>query len=133
MLSSSSMDKLNLCLVRTLQYCSQFQLDICHHPGQLNIVPDTLSHLLNKVADTKNQPLENTLENIDKEVHTYHTTVIKMSPEFQDKIKKIYMKNKKWKEIIQQLQQFRERLGETSLYSYFINKDLVYYLDSVDA
>ena len=45
---------------------------------------DALSRLLNKVADSKNQPLGDTLEDIDEEVHTYHTTVIKMSPDIHD-------------------------------------------------
>src|SRR5436189_3225406 len=94
-LISSSMNKLNLHLVRALQYCSQFCIDVQHHSDQLNIVLNMLSCLLNKIADSKNQLLENMLENIDKEVHIYHITVIKMSSDFQDKIKKAYLKDKK--------------------------------------
>ena len=85
-------DKLNLCLIQVLQYCFQFSLDIRHQLSQLNIVSDALSCLLNKIADSKNQPLDDTLKNI--EIHIYHTTVIEMSSEFQNKIKKIYSENK---------------------------------------
>ena len=43
----------------------------------------------------KNQSLENMLENIDEKVHIYHIMMIEMSSEFQNKIRKIYLKNKK--------------------------------------
>ena len=45
--------------------------------------------------NSKNQLLENTLENIDKKIHIYHIIVIKMLSDFQNKIKKVYLKNKK--------------------------------------
>ena len=64
-LISSSMNKLNLHLVRALQYCSQFCIDVWHHSGQLNIVLNALSCLLNKIVDSKNWLLEDILENID--------------------------------------------------------------------
>ena len=35
------------------------------------------------------------LQNIDNEIHIYHITVIKMLSDFQDKIKKVYLKDKK--------------------------------------
>ena len=43
----------------------------------------------------KNQLLENTLENIDEKFHIYHIIVIEMLSNFQNKIKKIYLKDKK--------------------------------------
>ena len=118
-LTSSSTDKLNLRLVQASQYCSQFCLDVRHRPGRLNVVPDALSRLLNRVADLKNRPLGDTLD----EIHTYHTTVVGMSPEFQDKLKKAYLEDKRWTEMMNQL----------STYPYFMDGDLVYYLDPVDA
>jgi hypothetical protein len=131
-LTSSSTDKLNLRLVRASQYCSQFQLNIRHRPGRLNIVPDALSRLLNKVADSKNRPLGDILEDIDDEVHTYHTTVIEMSSEFRNKIKRAYLEDKRWKEIIQQLRRSGGKSAGVSPYPYFLDGDLVYYLDPVD-
>ena len=102
-LFSSFMNKLNLCLVRASQYCFQFCINVQHYSDWLNIVSDTLSCLLNKIVNSKNWLLENMLENIDEKIHIYHITVIKMSSDFQNKIKKVYLKNKKWKKIIQQL------------------------------
>src|SRR5436190_9495701 len=88
-------DKLNLYLVRVSQYCFQFHINIQHYSDQLNIVLNILSHLLNKITNSKNQLLRNTLENIDKKIHIYHITVIKMLSDFQNKIKKVYLKDKK--------------------------------------
>src|SRR6266480_4174016 len=93
LLISFSTDKLNLCLVRASQYCFQFHIDIQHCFNQLNTVLNTLSHFLNKIMNFKNQLLENTLENIDEKIHIYHIIVIKMSFDFQNKIKKVYLKN----------------------------------------
>ena len=35
------------------------------------------------------------LENIDEKIHIYHITVIEMSSDFQNKIKRVYLKDKK--------------------------------------
>ena len=96
-------NKLNLCLVRISQYCFQFHLNIQHQSDWLNIVLNTLSCLLNKIVNSKNQSFEDTFENINNEIHIYHITVIEMLSDFQNKIKKVYLKDKKWKKIIQQL------------------------------
>ena len=131
-LISFFMNKLNLYLVRISQYCFQFCINVQHCSDQLNIVLNMLSHLFNKITNSKNWLLENILENIDKKIHIYHITVIKMSSDFWDKIKKVYLKNKKWKKIIQQLHCSEESLTNMSLYSYFMNENLVYYFDSVN-
>ena len=132
MLINFSMNKLNLCLVRTLQYCFQFCINVQHHSDWLNIILNALSYFLNKIMNSKNQSFENTLENIDKKIHIYHIIVIEMSSDFQNKIKRIYLKNKKWKKIIQQLCHSEKSLADMFLYSYFINENLVYYLNFVD-
>ena len=98
-LSSSSADKLNLRLVRASQYCSQFCLDVRHRPGRLNIPVDALSRLLNKVADLKNRPLRDTLD----EIHILPHRVIGMLSESQDKLIKAYLEDKRWTEVINQL------------------------------
>ena len=82
--------------------------------------------------NSKNWSLKNTLENIDEKIHIYHITVIKMSSDFQNKIKKVYSENKKWKKIIQQLYHSEKNLANTFSYFYFMNENLVYYLDSIN-
>ena len=131
-LISFFINKLNLCLIRTLQYCFQFHINVQHHSDQLNIILNVLSCLLNKIVNSKNQLLENILENIDKKIYIYHIIIIKMLSDFWNKIKKIYLKDKKWKKIIQQLYHFEKNLADMFLYSYFMNENLVYYLNLVD-
>src|SRR5947207_13745804 len=97
-LISFFINKLNLCLIRTLQYCFQFHINVQHHSDQLNIILNTLSYLLNKIVNSKNQLLENILENIDEKIHIYYIIMIKISSNFQNKIKKVYLKDKKIKE-----------------------------------
>ena len=98
----------------------------------MNIVSDMLSHFLNKIVNSKNWLLRNILENIDKKIHIYHITMIEMLSDFQNKIKKIYLKDKKWKKIIQQLHYFEKNLADIFLYFYFMNENLIYYLNFVD-
>lgn len=43
---TSNFDKLNLGLIRTSPYLSQFDLDIRHKLGKTNVVADALSRLL---------------------------------------------------------------------------------------
>src|SRR5204863_5966548 len=88
-------NKLNLYLIRISQYCFQFYINVQYHSDQLNIILNMLSHFFNKITNFKNQSLRNTLENIDKKIHIYHIIVIKISFDFQNKIKKIYLKDKK--------------------------------------
>ena len=88
-------DKLNLCLVRVSQYCFQFCINVWHHSDQLNIILNMLSCFFNKITDFKNWLLENMLENIDEKIHIYYIIVIEMLSDFQNKIKKVYLKDKK--------------------------------------
>ena len=65
------------------------------------------------------------------EIFIYNTIMIKMSSEFWDKIKKNYTENKCWKKIIRQLRQAENiKIIE---FSYFMNDDLIYYIDSIDS
>ena len=94
-LINSFINKLNLHLIRTSQHCFQFCLNIWHQSDWLNIISDMLLCLLNKITNSKNQSFRNTLENINNEIHIYHIIMIKMSFNFQNKIKKVYLKDKK--------------------------------------
>ena len=54
-----------------------------------------------------------------------------MSSEFQNKIKKDYTENKHWKKTIRQLKQAENvKIIE---FSYFMNDDLIYYIDLIDS
>ena len=47
-----------------------------------DIMSDVLLHFLNKIVNSKNQSLEDMLENIDEKIHIYHIIIIKMLFDF---------------------------------------------------
>ena len=74
-LSSSTIDKLNLRLVRASQYFSQFSLNIRHRVDRLNIVLDALSRLA--IIVEQNDDLdEDTLDEIDAYVDDSNTLIV---------------------------------------------------------
>lgn len=51
-LTSSSVEKLNLRLIRASQYLSQFNLRVIYRPGKIHLVPDALSRLLGSMEES---------------------------------------------------------------------------------
>ena len=72
-LNTTSVEKLNLCLICVSEYLQHFQLDVHYHPGKSNVVPDALSHLANQEI-TPNT--ETTLDVL------HSTTLVEMSASF---------------------------------------------------
>jgi len=85
-LVTTSVDKLNLRLVRASQYISQFRLKFSHKPGKEYIVPDALSRLPIARPPTFNKTYSNILDNL----HAYHLTLVEISEEFKASIKQGY-------------------------------------------
>ena len=105
-LTSSSVDKLNLKLVRASMYLSQFRLNIHHRPGKSNIVPDALSRLPS-TAGKKNTVDSLDIESfhagiLDPEIadpHAFSHSLIAMNEDFNHKIRVGYRKDKHWSRI----------------------------------
>ena len=53
-----------------------------------------------------------------------------MSSEFREKIKKSYLKDKRWKEIIKQLRRIRE--AKITRISFHLDDELIYYINPND-
>ena len=152
-LSSSIIDKLNLRLVRTFQYFSQFLLNIRHRVDKLNIVFDALSRLA--IIVEQNDDLdEDTLDEIDvyvddsniliviklvkhvarernnivatnivNDVVFFHACLIQMSDEFRKRLIDVYVKSFKWTKIMNTIQ----KSSMSSNIQFFLNDDLIYY------
>jgi hypothetical protein len=86
-------DKLNLRLVRALQYLSQFRLDVRYRPGRQHIVPDALSRLLatEGLGDSKTDTLE--------EPFIFNTTVIELAEDFHKRLVQACETDKHWAAI----------------------------------
>ena len=97
-LSSSSVDKLNLRLIRASQYLSQFRLDIRYKPGKQHIVPDALSRPISDLAIEKGMPTfeEGTLD----EVFAFNDFLIEMSDDSKTRLRDSYSADKNWLNIL---------------------------------
>ncbi len=104
-LSISSIDRLNMKLIRTFTYLSQFRLDIRYRSEKFNVLSDVLSRLL----VTKNISFQEVL-NVDVDLkhfqsgmnssendrtYAYVTILMKMFSDFRFKIKKGYRQESK--------------------------------------
>ena len=107
-------NKLNLRLVKASQYLSSFNTVIRHKFDKFNVIPDALSRLLDKLlvqfdANDKANILNALYEcvvNLQKHelrcviiqdlstIITHHVTLMKMSNNFKQKLKTIYVVNK---------------------------------------
>jgi hypothetical protein len=96
--------KLNLRLVRASEYLQRFQLKIQYKSEKTNIIPDALFRLLSsnnvheRLASREYQPEsdESILKALQADVSTatYAETLMKVSPELQQRLKKLYKRVK---------------------------------------
>jgi hypothetical protein len=90
-LISFNSDKFNLRLVRAELYLSQYTLDIRYRVSKNNTVPNILSRLIRLKYDSNSlSENKNILEDIINKYYYYNTTVIEISDEFKNNIKKKY-------------------------------------------
>ena len=124
-LRSSSVDKLNLRLVRASQYLSQFNLDVRHKPGKQHTVPDALSRLMNLSAKEKGATTsdEGTLD----EVSAFNEFLVEMSSEFKESIQAAYLKDKHWSKIRNSLKSDVHLPG----IQFHLHDGLIYYTDFI--
>jgi hypothetical protein len=89
----TSIDRLNLRLIRAFEYIQRFNLIIKHKSNKQHIVSDALSRLVSENDDS------NTLES--KELNAlFIITLVEMSSEFKFKIIFEYFSDSRWKKLI---------------------------------
>jgi len=101
-LNTTAVKKLNLRLVRASEYLQRFQLKIQYKSGKTNIIPDALFRLLssNNVhehlasREYQSESDESILKALQADVSTatYAETLVKVSPELQQRLKNDYAK-----------------------------------------
>ena len=93
----SSIDKLNLRLVRASDYIQRFDLIIKHKSNKLHIVSNVLSRLFSAQESTRNSVTRNSESELNV---LFIASLIEMNIVFKDRIMKKYTENSKWRKII---------------------------------
>lgn len=136
-LTSSSVDKLNLRLVRASQYLSQYRLDIRHVPGRTHIVPDALSRLSNlrcNEADLTTNVLDDlSAFQTEEDLSTYKMTMLELDDDFKNHLKEAYRQDKHWASVLEILEPYGQHPDPQELPIPFLQQDqLLYYIEPID-
>lgn len=100
-LTSSSVDRLNLKLVRASMYLSQFRIRVFHRSGKSNIIPDALSRL----PTVRHNTADLTVDSLDIDGFNLDTadnlsgTLVQMADDFRSKLITGYTEDPTWKPI----------------------------------
>ena len=98
---TTSIEKLNLRLVRASEYLQRFPLNIYHKPGKSHYVPDALSRLATiRSIEHERARKENGEGELDALcAYVYAASLVEMSPEFKARIVEGYKKDPAWIKI----------------------------------
>lgn len=120
-LTSSSIDKLNLRLVRASIYLSQFQLEVKYRLGKQHIIPNALSRLPATPIDTGTDinafgaldidTYHSGIEDLEvpDQVYAYQGTLVSMLAEFRQRLLDGYSKEKFWRGLLIMLSNLDKR------------------------
>ena len=92
-LNTTSIEKLNLRLVRASEYLQRFRIEVRHKAGRNNIVPDALSRLASRASYRSE---ESVLDTID----AYPVSLITVSDAFRKRLYEGYNNEPRWTRII---------------------------------
>ena len=121
-MTTVSIERLNLWLVCASEYLSRFQLDICHKPRKAHLVLDALSQLpsLNGI------PLEDAPTGELDALHGTPIMLVQICDDFKDCIKAGYDTDRFWRKVLLQLRD-NTKLGPNATQLPFKLKDGLIY------
>ena len=108
-LITSFIDKLNLRLIRASQYLFNFNITLRHKTNKSNVISNVLSrfsaHITSQMNNVNKKEILNILYNqlievADEKLNNifiamiYHVILIKMSNDFKQRLRRIYIENK---------------------------------------
>ena len=105
--STTSTMRMNVRLVRVLQFLRQFRLEVTHKPGKEHILPDALSRL----ASCCPSVLPDDHSELDA---LFAATLVDMNEEFYSKLLEGYQEDNFWKRVIAQIDE-NHALGENAV------------------
>ncbi len=138
-LNTTAVEKLNLRLIRASEYLQRFRLDVRYKPGKSNIIPDALSRLPSdndireRLANRENQPeTDNSiLEALQADSRTaaYVGTLVEVSDQLRQDIKRGYAEEPKWERILRMLERNNALGPDAARLPYEIRDGLIFYKD----
>lgn len=107
-LNTTSVEKLNLRLIRASEYLQRFRIELRHKPGKTNIVPDALSRLASRDYSTESDEAE--LDALVVEANA--VSLIQISDSFKARVQQGYQEPR-WQRIITMVKR-NDELGENA-------------------
>ena len=142
-LFTSSINKLNLRLMRVSQYFLSFNIVIRHKVNKTNVVSDALFRLkINIALDTLNETrildvlYEHSVEilsliNVEFQL-VFHVTLMKMKNEFKTRLKNEYETDNHWNDILKMIKNAEEWDEQLVNIKFKHRNELLYYINSND-
>lgn len=138
-LTTSSVDKLNMRLIRASQYFFQYQLDLRYKPGKQHVLPDALTRLpAAKDIIGPGSELDDLTAlfatawdeaTADAIVYSFSTSHVEMSSDFKGALRLAYEEDKHYSQMLPHL---REDTSESLTPQYVLRDDLIYHVDAHD-
>ena len=124
-LSTTLVEKLNLCLVQASEYLQRFWLDIHYKAGKTNIISDALSWLASCNRSQPNQ--ENSLDALASDAPWVYVTLVKMNDNFRQRLLDAYNQDPHWVRIRQMVEDNEELEHNAAALSYKMIRGLIYF------
>ena len=133
-LSTTSTEKINLCLIQTSEYLQLFCLDIHYKSDKFNVISDALFKLTEQNycqelnASTLNALYTTAVYN--SESVTYSISLVKLNREFQEHLITEYIEDIHWVRVKVMIEANVKLVKNASALLYKVIGELIYYKDS---
>ena len=129
--TTTSTNKLNLRLVRALEYLQQFNLNVRHKPGKTRIISNALLRLASRKASRSSHDRElDALAAITNEIYAHPATLVELSNKFKQKLVNSYNEVAGWKRVKNTITANNNLEANVATLLYQIFDVLIYYQDS---
>lgn len=123
-LNTTSVEKLNLRLIRASEYLQRFRIDVRYKPGRTNTIPDSLSRLASR--EYRPETNESILDSLC--VRCFPVSLVEMSEEFRQRLLEGY-RGRPFQRAYEMTKENAELGENAATLPYQIVEDLLYYKD----
>ena len=129
-LNTTSVDKLNLRLIRASEYLQRFRLDVRYKPGKVNIVPDALSRLASRDYKPSDSSLDSLYADVSPIVSVccFPVSLVEMNDDFRQRLLRGYQEPR-WARVITMVKENGALGDDAADLAYKLVNDLLYFND----